>query len=81
MRRLNGKAHAGLLMGGASLLALTGLGLAAPVAAQDQAAPSGGEPQEVVVVGVRKSRKTAQQCNKDADTVVDSITASDMACT
>lgn len=78
MRRFNGKVHAGLLMGGVSLVALTGLAMAAPVAAQDQPAANGGEAQEVVVVGVRKSLKTAQQIKKDADTIVDSITANDI---
>ncbi|MFT4075046.1 MAG: TonB-dependent receptor [Asticcacaulis sp.] len=36
------------------------------------------EPKEVVVVGVRKSLQSAQQIKKNADTVVDSITANDI---
>ncbi len=64
-----------LLKGGVSVLALTAMAVAAmPAFAQDAA---NGD-KEVVVVGVRKSLKTAQQLKKDADTVVDSITANDI---
>jgi TonB-dependent receptor len=51
-----------------------------PAFAQD-AAPATDDAaaaQEVVVVGVRRSLKTAQQIKKDADTIVDSITATDI---
>ncbi len=63
-----------LLKGGVSLLALTALAVtAAPAMAQDAK-----KSDEVVVVGVRKALKSAQAIKKDADTVVDSITASDI---
>ena len=76
-----------LLMAGTGLAALTALALvAAPVMAQDAAtaAPAAtdtaatGDAQEVVVVGVRKSLRSAQQIKRGADTVVDSITSADM---
>lgn len=64
-----------LLKGGVSLVALTAMAVSAmPAFAQD--APAGEK--EVVVVGVRKSLKSAQQIKKDADTIVDSITANDI---
>ncbi len=81
------KAHQGLslLKGGVSLVALTALAaaFAAPAMAQDAAATTGttasaDQGTEVVVVGVRRSLKSAQQIKKDADTVVDSITATDI---
>jgi len=78
MKKVRSTAPAGLqlLKGGVSLLALTALAAtAAPAMAQDSGAKKSDE---VVVVGVRKSLKTAQQIKKDADTVVDSITASDI---
>lgn len=79
------KAQFGLMLkGGVSVVALTAMAatLAGPAFAQD-AAPAATEPaasdaQEVVVVGVRRSLKTAQQIKRDADTVVDSITANDI---
>jgi len=78
------KAQFGLMLkGGVSVVALTAMAatLAAPALAQDAApatAPAASDAQEVVVVGVRRSLKTAQQIKKDADTVVDSITANDI---
>lgn len=71
-----------LLKGGVSAVALTAMAasLMTPALAQD-AAPATDDTaaaQEVVVVGVRRSLKTAQQIKKDADTVVDSITATDI---
>ena len=84
MKSTSGKARSGLalLKGGVSVVALTALAatLVAPAYAQD-AAPTDGaaaDAQEVVVVGVRRSLKNAQQIKKDADTVVDSITANDI---
>ncbi len=65
-----------LLKGSVSLLALTALAVtAAPAMAQDKPA---AKSDEVVVVGVRKALKSAQAIKKDADTIVDSITASDI---
>ena len=71
-----------VLRGGVSLLALTAFGLAGAVCAQDapaaDTAASADTTQEVVVVGVRKALKSAQQIKKNADTQVDSITATDI---
>jgi TonB-dependent receptor len=78
------------LQGGASLLALTVIGLAGPAFAQsDAAAPqvtqgapaaddSGEKASDVVVVGVRAALATSQSIKKNADTFVDSITATDI---
>lgn len=72
---------------GASLLAIAAIGFAFPVIAQDTGATGNTDAsasaddigsQEIVVVGVRKSLKTAQQIKRDSDTVVDSITATDI---
>ncbi|ESQ91231.1 hypothetical protein ABAC460_06615 [Asticcacaulis sp. AC460] len=79
MKISKGKGLTGLMLkGGVSALALTAFTAVAatPVAAQDAPAATSGD--EVVVVGVRRSLKTAQQIKKDADTVVDSITANDI---
>ena len=76
-----------LLKSGVSLLALTALGVtvAGSAMAQTQtdtaastAADKKSDTQEVVVVGVRRSLKSAQQIKRDADTIVDSITATDI---
>ncbi len=58
-----------------SLMALAALTVAGTAQAQD-AAPT--EDDAVVVVGVRKALKTAQDIKKNADTHVDSITATDI---
>ena len=69
---------------GASVVALTMMaaGLSGPAMAQTATtttpAASTDKSTEVVVVGVRRSLKTSQQIKKDADTVVDSITATDI---
>jgi TonB-dependent receptor len=74
---------------GASALALGAVSIGlTPTMALAQAATSGQEAQatapddsvvtEVVVTGVRAALKSAQQLKRDADTVVDSITASDI---
>ncbi len=85
MKNSEGKARLGLqlLKGGASMVALTAVAmLAAPVHAQDTKAgddkSASDKGSEVVVVGVRRSLKSAQQIKRDADTVVDSITANDI---
>ena len=59
---------------------LAGGALAQTAASTTSAAPAddSSDAKEVVVVGVRKSLKTAQQIKRDADTVVDSITATDI---
>ncbi|MBC6983416.1 TonB-dependent receptor [Caulobacter sp. 17J80-11] len=54
------------------------VGLAVPALAQDAGGDQAAEVDEVVVTGVRQSLKTSQQIKRDADTVVDSITATDI---
>jgi TonB-dependent receptor len=70
-------------LGGASLASLAVMALTGPVWAQTAApgapaAASDDTSTQVVVVGVRKALKTAQQIKKDAATEVDSITATDI---
>ncbi|WP_443751014.1 TonB-dependent receptor [Asticcacaulis solisilvae] len=65
-----------LLKGSVSLMALAAVTIAGH--AQAQAAASTDKSDEVVVVGVRKALKTAQDIKKNADTQVDSITATDI---
>lgn len=64
--------------GVSAMALLISAGVAMAGAAQAQTAPAEGEPQEVVVVGARKALQSAQQIKKNADTVVDSITANDI---
>lgn len=70
------------LKAGVSLVTLAAFGvLTTAVYAQDAApaaAPAADEAQEVVVVGVRRALKSAQDIKKNADTQVDSITATDI---
>jgi TonB-dependent receptor len=69
-----------LLRSGVSLVALSAMGVAmgaaTPAFAQDKDAAATVD--EVVVIGVRQSLATSQQIKKNADTVVDSITATDI---
>ena len=82
----NRAAYTRLQFAGVSGLALTAamvMSFALPAAAQTTDAPkatdgSADKTKEVVVIGVRKSIKSAQQLKKDAATVVDSITATDI---
>jgi TonB-dependent receptor len=67
-----------ILRGGVSLVTLAAMGMAAPVWAQTAPAQDATAVDEVVVVGVRQSLATSQQIKKNADTVVDSITATDI---
>jgi len=72
-----------VLCGGVSLLAMTAIGMAGPAAAQQAPAQassdnSGTELDTVVIVGVRRALESAQELKKNADTVVDSITATDI---
>lgn len=64
------------MKGGVSLLALVTVGLAAPAWAQ--ANGDQGQVETVIVTGVRASLESAQQIKKNADTIVDSITATDI---
>lgn len=82
------------LQGSASLLAMTVMGLAAPAHAQTSdntarlqqiSATTASEDREeappasdIVVVGVRQALATSQNIKKNADTFVDSITATDI---
>ena len=71
-----------IALGGASLASLAMMAVSGTVWAQSTdataAKPADGPSTEVVVVGVRKALKTAQQIKKDAATEVDSITATDI---
>src|SRR6185312_312928 len=70
------------LMGGASIVALGMMALAAPAFAQDS--PAAGQPAAktddtvVVVTGIRAQMKSAQKIKKDSDSIVDSVTAVDI---
>ncbi|MDV6329915.1 TonB-dependent receptor [Asticcacaulis sp. 201] len=68
------------LMTGACLTAVAALAIGfTPARAQDAAANAApADSTEVVVTGVRKSLKSAQQIKRNADTVVDSITSEDI---
>lgn len=69
------------LSAGVSVLAIGTviMGAALPAAAQEAAAqPAAGDVTEVIVTGQRAQLKSAQKIKKDADTVVDSITATDI---
>lgn len=66
---------------GASLLVLTAAGLASPVLAQeDQEAEEAGEVETnaIIVTGFRESLRSAQSIKRNADTIVDSVTAEDI---
>jgi TonB-dependent receptor len=60
----------------ASALTLSGLAIALPAAAQEQAASQDLE--TIVVSGIRASMQSAQAIKQNADQVVDSITATDI---
>ena len=69
------------LKGGASMLALAAMTFAGSAGAQATKATdtaAADSPPEVVVVGVRKALKSAQDLKKNADTQMDSITATDI---
>jgi hypothetical protein len=71
------------LRGSASLAAMALMGLAGVAQAQTQAPASAPDAAQdngdtIVVVGVRKALETAQTIKRDSDTVVDSITATDI---
>ncbi len=63
---------------GASAIALTGMAALAPAVAHAADDSSATTVSEVVVTGVKKSLQTSQELKKNADTVVDSITAIDI---
>ncbi|MFT4090671.1 MAG: TonB-dependent receptor [Asticcacaulis sp.] len=69
------------LRGGVSHTALAvcvSLAMVTGAVAQEAPASEGGETTEVVVVGVRKALRNAQTTKRQADTVVDSISATDI---
>lgn len=71
----------GALKLGASLLVLAAAGVAQPALAQDEpAAAEGAEAAdgEIVVTGFRESLRSAQSIKRNADTIVDSVTAEDI---
>lgn len=61
-----------------SLLALCVMGFSAPAFAQTDANTETAEVEEVVVTGMRQSLQNAQDLKRNANTFVDSITASDI---
>src|SRR5690606_42113318 len=75
--------RSGAKEGGGSALAI-GASMLAPYAlAQDSAGTATTPPaeqslEEIVVTGMREALKTAQDTKREADTAVDSITASDI---
>src|SRR6218665_3359306 len=80
----NMRLRAGALRAGVSAAALVCLSVAAPAWAQDQATPapttSDAPTQEdtIVVKGYRQSLQSAQNLKKNADVIVDSVTAEDI---
>src|SRR5262245_50957410 len=63
----------------AGLLAPLAMSQDAGTAADNQqTTKSDNEMTEILVTGIRKALQTAQEIKKDADTVVDSITATDI---
>jgi TonB-dependent receptor len=71
------KSFVGGLLSGASALAFAAVGFVAPAHAQ-ATDPAGAEDEEVVVTGLRNSLRSAQGIKRDADVIVDSITAVDI---
>ncbi len=67
-----------LLRASASALVLGGMLVSATAMAQDAPAPSSTEDDLIVVTGIRQSLANAQNIKRDADTVVDAITAEDI---
>jgi TonB-dependent receptor len=77
MQMKNSRNFAGArLMIGASIIAL-GL-VANPAFAQEQAAPKEAESDEIIVTGIRASLQQAQDIKRDAQGVVDALSAEDI---
>ncbi len=62
-----------------SFLAMCVVALSAPSFAQDSTGDGSGIVEEIVVSGMRQSLQSAQDVKRNADTFVDSITASDIS--
>jgi TonB-dependent receptor len=73
-------ARQSLLLGGVSALALSAFALSAPLAyAQDTTTTAASSDDETIVVtGIRQSLQSAQQIKRNADQIVDSVTAVDI---
>src|ERR1044071_463919 len=76
MRRTMCGRRSVLLQRAVSMATLAAAGAAAPVWAQN--VPGGEKLEEVVVIGFREALESAQAIKRDADTHVDSITATDI---
>ncbi|MBO9713265.1 TonB-dependent receptor [Sphingomonas sp.] len=80
------RGRSALLRGSVSLAALAMMGWGPAAYAQDEPAPAAqaddgsapGNDEGIVVVGVRRALQSAAQIKKNADTIVDSITATDI---
>ncbi len=66
------------LLATASALVLGSMAVAPAAFAQDAAAPAAEEENEIIVSGIRESLENSQAIKRDADTVVDAITAEDI---
>lgn len=66
------------LLGGVSAIALSAFALAAPAFAQQAEDASDEATEEIVVTGMRASVASAQEIKRDAEVIVDSITAVDI---
>ncbi|SNT02542.1 TonB-dependent receptor [Sphingopyxis indica] len=79
---LDSSRRRGAMRAGASILAVSALlAAAAPAAAQDDTATADEAPasdEAIVVTGIRASLANAQEIKRNADTVVDAITAQDI---
>jgi TonB-dependent receptor len=65
-----------ILRSGASLVAICGMSVAMPAFAQDAEDAAGGD--EIIVTGIKQSLANSQAIKRNADTVVDAITAEDI---
>lgn len=86
MKNTSSRSRSTILKGGVSLAALAMLGFASAAQAQDAPASAGSQTATqdgqdtpaIVVVGVRKALENAANIKKNSDTIVDSITATDI---
>ncbi|ESQ87416.1 hypothetical protein ABAC460_19000 [Asticcacaulis sp. AC460] len=78
MKKLNTGQRSVMLRGSVSLVTLAAMAVLGTGVAMAQDAPAAEDGQAVVVVGTRRALQTAQTIKKNADTHVDSITATDI---